>query len=116
MGIDSGPAWLSDAGGILAGRPAASDLGVNAFRVRDDFGTELTLLITVLDRLHINDGNLQTRTAPGRDYALESRVDLRAGRWNPTGATHRGDGSIWSVTYSTTGSSQQFFRVQISHR
>lgn len=109
--IESGPAWLVATGSSFSGVPGPADLGVNAFRIRTSAGVEKTLLITVLDNLHIVPGTVSTRTAPGRLYQLETRPDLSSGSWIPTGTPRSGDGALWNIPFST-GTPAQFFRVK----
>jgi hypothetical protein len=109
--IESGPAWLASAGGKIFGTPQPADLGVNTFRLRSPSGVEKTLLITVLDNLHLNPGFLSIRTAPGRTYSLETSSNLT--NWLTTPNIRVGDGSIWTVPY-TTNLPAQFFRIQTS--
>ncbi len=100
--IESGAGWLVASNGIAAGTPSVADLGVNAFRIRSATGVEKTLLVTVLDRLHLAGMQLSTRTAPKRNYELTVSDNLSSNVWTSAGPSMEGDGSVWEIELSPT--------------
>ncbi|MBP83274.1 MAG: hypothetical protein CMO61_05440 [Verrucomicrobiales bacterium] len=109
--VNSGPAWLSASNGGFFGSPQAGDVGVNAFRIRDNAGLEKTLVIMVLDQLHIGDGQVSTRTVLDRNYVFEFTTNLNT--WIPTGDAKAGDGALWSIPVDYDAPIR-FFRMRIS--
>ncbi len=91
---------------------------VNAFYVRIDLNNNVVSEVNLVDRVQLVDGTeLPDRTFPvkfptqtGRDYQVESSVDLDV--WKNVGMPVQGDGSEVTIQVPLSDAPKRFFRAR----